>query len=147
MFVVPVSRRASISPAFARSLDRLVDDALQGFFDSPLADAPTKTRVPALDVTDAGTAYTVKLDLPGVNKDDVTVDIEGRRVTVQATVASVDERKEGERLLYRERVQSCFARSFTLPQEVQQADAVAKLEAGVLTLTLPKRAAARLTVN
>lgn len=147
MFLVPVSRRASISPAFARSLDRLVDDALQGFFDSPLADAPAKTRVPALDVADAGTAYTVKLDLPGVNKDDVTVDIEGRRVTVQATVASVDERKEGERVLYRERVQSSFARSFTLPQEVQQSDAVAKLEAGVLTLMLPKRAAARLTVN
>lgn len=145
MFIsVPVSRP---SPALARGIDAFFDDALQTFFAAPRADAPTRTRTPSLDVAESDSAYTVKLDLPGVAKDDVRVDVEGRRVTVQAQVAQAADGAGTQRVLYRERSQTSWARSFTLPQEVQQSDAVAKLEDGVLTLTLPKRAPARIAVN
>jgi HSP20 family protein len=79
--------------------------------------------------------------MPGVAKQDVRVSIEGRQVSVQAQAQAQDEHKEGERLVYRERSVASFARSFSLPSEVDQAESGAKLEHGVLTLTLPKRSA------
>ncbi|MEE8615873.1 MAG: Hsp20/alpha crystallin family protein, partial [Roseateles sp.] len=59
-------------------------------------------------------------------------------------------KKDGERVIYRERTVSRFSRSFTLPQEISQSDSSASLEHGVLTLKLAKRGAtsgSQLTVN
>ena len=95
-------------------------------------------------------SYTVKLDLPGAAKEDVKISIEGRRVTVEATTVRNDEKKDGERVLYAERSVASYARSFTLPVEVDQAESSAKMEHGVLTLQLAKRGATKasqLTVN
>jgi HSP20 family protein len=143
MFIVPMSRES-------RQLARLFDDTFDRFFSAPNGGDGVGARSPALDVAETERSYTVKLDLPGVAKEDVKVSIEGRQITVQAQTRRDDERKDGERVVYRERsVQSC-ARSFTLPQEVDQAEAGAKLDNGVLTLTLPKRSArstAQITVN
>jgi len=74
----------------------------------------------------------------------------GKRVSVAAQSESTEEKKEGDRIVYRERSVASYARSFTLPVEVDQDSANAKLEHGVLTLELPKRGAAavaRLTIN
>jgi HSP20 family protein len=143
MFIVPVSRES-------RQLSRLFDDTFDRFF-GPLTQADAGApRSPALDVAESDRAYTVKLEMPGVTKDDVKVSIEGRQVSVQAQAQRSEERKDGDRVVYRERSLSSYSRSFTLPLEVDQAEADAKLEHGVLTLTLPKRnarAAAQLTVN
>jgi HSP20 family protein len=138
MFLVPVTRQ---SPEFVRSLDRLFDDTFDRFFGPAAAGAGENngTRSPALDVAETDRGYTVTLDLPGVSKEDVRVSIDGRRVTVQAQAKREEERKDGDRVVYRERAQSSYARSFTLPLEVDQSEAHAKLENGVLTLALPKR--------
>ena len=95
-------------------------------------------------------AYTVKLDLPGVAKEDVKIAIEGRRVSVEASTVQASEKKDGERVLYAERSVASYARSFTLPVDVDQAESTARMEHGVLTLQLAKRGAAKatqLTVN
>ena len=75
MFLVPVTRSAS---DLARSFDRLFVDGFERFF-APAAQAGTGARIPALDVSESERTYTVRLDLPGVAKDDVKVAIEGRR--------------------------------------------------------------------
>lgn len=149
MFYVPMTRNAS---ELARSFDRLFDD---GFIDrffggQPAGEVPSVARSPALDVTESDKAYTVKLDLPGVAKDQVKITIDGRRVGVEAEVSKDEEKKEGDRVVYRERSVSRFARSFTLPLEVDQSESQAQLDQGVLTLTLAKRngkAAAQLAVK
>src|SRR5690606_12981939 len=105
--------------------------------------APADTagpRSPALDVTETDRAYTVKLDMPGVAKEDVKVGIDGRHVTVQASTERKEEKKEGDRVVWRERAMTSYARSFSLPEEVDHLESGAKLDQGVLTLTLPKRA-------
>ena len=144
MFLVPMTRH---SADLARSFDRLFDE---GLFGAPnRADVPA-TRSPALDVAETERAYTVKLDLPGVAKEDVKIAIEGRRVSVEATTARGDEKKDGERVLYAERSVASYARSFTLPVDVDQAESSARMEHGVLTLQLAKRGASKatqLTVN
>ena len=136
MFLVPLTRNAS---DLARSFDRLFDDGFERFFAlAPQGDATTP-RAPALDVTESERGYTVKLDLPGVAKEDVKVTIDGRRVSVEAQTRKDEEKKEGDRVVYRERSVSSFARSFTLASDLDQAESSAKLENGVLTLTLTKR--------
>jgi HSP20 family protein len=145
MFVVPLSRHPSV---LARSFDRLLDDGFDRFF-AP-ATQRTPLRSPALDVTESDAAYTVQLDLPGVAKEDVKIAIDGRRVSVVAQARKEEEKKEGEQIVYRERSLASWSRSFSVAAEVDQAESSAKLENGVLTLTLAKRgtpAAAHITVN
>ena len=145
MFLVPLSRNAS---ELSRSFERLFDDSFDRFF-APAAQG-SSLRSPALDVSESERAYTVKLDLPGVAKEDVKIAIDGRRVSVEAQTRKDEEKKEGDRVVYRERSMASYARSFSVAADVDQAESSAKLENGVLTLTLAKRgtpAAARITVN
>ena len=145
MFLVPVNRRSA-------EWSRLFDD-IDRFFGAPAPaqSATTAATVsPALDVTESPTAWTVKLDLPGVAKEQVKVAIDGNQVSVQAQAHQEAEHGEGERVVYRERSTGTYARRFTLPAEVDQSQSAARLDNGVLTLTLGKRSAAasaHLTVN
>jgi HSP20 family protein len=148
MFVVPFSPASRSASDFARSIERFFDDR---FFDRPLAgSAEVAQRSPALDVAETEAGYSVSLDLPGVAKEDVKIAIDGRRVGVSAQTQREETRKDSERLIYRERSSASFARSFTLPEEIDQESSQAKLDNGVLTLTLAKKrapAAKQLTVN
>jgi HSP20 family protein len=142
MFLVPVSRRSS---DIARSFDRLFDDRFFG-----TVEPSSRSRHAALDVAESDAAYTVTLDVPGVAKDDVKISIDGKVVRIEAQAKAETEKKDGSRLLYRERSASSVKRSFTLPVEIDEASSTAKLDNGVLTLTLSKRQPAparRITVN
>ena len=153
MFIVPVSRHAA---ARARHLDRLFDGTLDQFFAQPAADS-APVRRPAVDVAESDSGYVVTLDVPGVTREDVKVSIDGRRVSIvaeaRAAATPATEGAEGarpaERVILRERAVASFARSFTLQSEIDQASSQAKLDNGVLTLTLTKRqpSTSQLTVN
>ena len=93
-----------------------------------------------MDVIDKGDKFEIKVDLPGVNKDDINVTVEGARVTLQAESRKEKETKNGERVLHSERTVTSYARTFELPVEVTEDGADASFENGVLTLALPKRA-------
>jgi HSP20 family protein len=112
-------------------------------------DMPAVERA-LMDVVDKGDHFEVKVDMPGVKKEDIEVSVEGSRVMVRAETRAVKEEKEGERVLHTERVAAMYARSFELPAEVTETGAEARYEDGVLMLTLPKRApqaSRKLTVN
>jgi len=123
----------------------LVDDLFKGYFVRPVAydgrNAPESPRL-KVDVTESNGAYLVTADLPGVKKDDIQVAIDGAQVTLSAEVKREKQIAEGERVLHTERVYGKLSRSFTLPQELDEAKAEAKFRDGVLELTLPKKAAA-----
>jgi HSP20 family protein len=130
MLLVPVGRSAF---DLSRSFDRLFDTAFG---------AEPALRSPSLDVAETEAGYTVSIDLPGVAKDDVKITIDGRRVNVAAQAQRDEVKKDSERVIYRERSSQSFARSFTLPEEVDQDASQAKLDSGVLSLTLAKKRAA-----
>lgn len=95
-----------------------------------------------MDVVDKGETFEVKVDLPGVKRDDIHVTIEGPRVSISAESKSESETKDKQgRVLHAERYAARYARSFELPVEVNEAGAKARFEDGVLTLALPKKAA------
>jgi len=123
----------------------LVDDLFKGYFVRPVSydgrNAPEAPRL-KVDVTEKNGAYLVIADLPGVRKEDIHVAIDGAQVTLSAEVKREKEVAEGERVLHVERAFGKVSRSFSLPQELDEAKAEAKFRDGVLELTLPKKAAA-----
>ena len=126
-------------------LNDLVDDLFKEFFVRPVAyEGPQPGVLPRirLDVAEKNGAYQVTADLPGVKKEDIQVAIDGPQVTLSAEVKREKEIGEGERVLHTERVFGKVSRSFSLPQELDEAKAEAKFRDGVLELTLPKKAAA-----
>lgn len=92
---------------------------------------------PLVDVKDEGSDILVTTDLPGVEKGDVDLDVSDNRLTISATRSANNEEKD-EGYLRRERAYSSFSRTVTLPDAVTTDGAKAKLENGVLTVSLPK---------
>lgn len=92
-----------------------------------------------MDVKEADGKYLVKAEIPGVNKDDIHVTIDGNRVSISAEVKQEKEAKEGERMIRCERSHGMASRSFSLADEVDQSKVQAKYNNGVLELTLPKK--------
>lgn len=133
---------ANISPFAGRSLfDEFFRDVAPGYYIRPLhGDAlPAQIKV---DVSESGEGYTVKAEIPGVSKEDIHVSLEGGIVTLSAEVKQEDRQTRDEKVLRSERYFGSVSRSFQLPQEVDAGGAKAKYENGVLTLVLPKKAAA-----
>jgi HSP20 family protein len=128
MFILshPLSRRA-FRPVWNGTTYHRVDET---------ADVAQR---PAMDVAETETGYTLSFDLPGMAKEQVKVTIDGRKVSVEASAEGADAGAEGARVVYRERRVPRFARSVTLPVEVDTAASQARFADGVLTLTLVKK--------
>jgi len=124
--------------------NELVDDLFKGFLVRPVAYAGNGEAMPRMkvDVAEKNGAYTVTAELAGVKKEDIQVTIDGAEVTLTAEVKREKEVADDERVLHTERTFGKVSRSFSLPQEVDEAKAEAKFRDGVLELTLPKKAAA-----
>lgn len=117
-----------------------LDDLLRGF---PMRAAWRDMDVHPdirIDVSEDAGAYRVKAEMPGVEKEDIELSIDGNLVTIGAEVKRDIERKEGETELYAERYYGKARRLFSLPIEVDGTKAEARYEKGVLSITLPKKA-------
>ena len=146
---LPAYRPGSVEDGFGRMVESMFED-----FFAPLAlsqrFAGEGAAVPRLDMTETEKSYEIQAELPGVEKDDVKVSVDGQRVMIEAECRQANERREGETVVYAERTARKFMRSFALPTEVDDASAQAKLENGVLQLSLPKKQgteARRLTIQ
>jgi HSP20 family protein len=94
-----------------------------------------------MDVRETEQAYIVKAEIPGANKEDIRVSIDGNTVTLQARLEEEkSDQDQGGSVIRRERVFGEVYRTLTLPQDVDDAQASAKYQNGVLELTLPKKA-------
>jgi HSP20 family protein len=92
-----------------------------------------------VDVKASDGNYIVDAELPGVNKDDIQVNIDGNRISISAEVKKESEEKKGEQVLRSERYYGRVERSFELDSDVDEAKAKATYNDGVLKLTLPKK--------
>ena len=120
--------------------DDFFKDIAPGFYVRPLHGdgVPTPSQI-KVDVKETDGGYTVQAEVPGVPKEDIHVSIDGNVVSLRAEVRQHDQKKDGEKLLRSERYYGAVARSFQLPVEVDAAQAKARYDNGVLTLTLPKK--------
>lgn len=117
------------------------DVAFRDFFRNMLR--PTRMNIETepemrLDMKETDNAYMIHAEMPGVNKEDIEVSIDGNLVTLRAEVRREKEEK-GETMLRSERYYGAMTRSFTLATDVDEKAATAKYTDGVLELMLPKK--------
>jgi HSP20 family protein len=115
------------------------DELFRGFFRPVRIEGREQAVTIKMDVSEDDKSYTVHAEIPGVNKDDIHVTIEGNQVTLGAEVKREKDVKDGERILRSERYYGSAYRSFTLPSEVDEATSQAKYDKGVLELKLMKK--------
>lgn len=119
-----------------------IDDLFAGFFRPIQETARTGAQPIRIDVTEDANAYRVAATLPGVKKEDINVSVDQNEVTISAEIKRETSAKEGERVLHSERFYGKTTRSFSLGQDVDEANVQAKYADGVLNLVLPKKAPA-----
>ncbi|RMG98876.1 MAG: Hsp20/alpha crystallin family protein [Deltaproteobacteria bacterium] len=126
--------RAMLSdPFFSRPLSLFED--VDRFF----GDFSPERFVPSVDVTDEGKALVVSAELPGMDKDDVQLEVHDGALVLRGE--KKHERSTEEEGCYRtERYFGSFVRRIPLPRDLDVAHAEATFDKGVLTVRLPKTA-------
>lgn len=97
--------------------------------------SPDKIKV---DVKESGNDVIVSAEIPGVDKEDIHVEVEKGIVTIGAVVKQSETSTDDEKVLHSERYFGSIERSFALPCAVDDTKAKAAYKNGVLTLTVPK---------
>ncbi len=120
-----------------KEMERMVDDLRAGFNEMIPYGNP-EDRVPMVDILDEGDRYVIEAELPGMKKEEVSIDIGEDSITIDAKRESeIEEKKEG--YVRKERESMSFYRRVPLPDDADSEKASAKLENGLLTIALPKR--------
>ena len=116
-----------------------MEDMFRGFMRPWRAEMTQRAPQIKLDVNENEANFLIKAEMPGVRKEDIDVRIDGNQVTISAELKKEsDEKKEG-RVVRSERQYGFASRSFTLSCAVDESKADAKMQDGVLKLTLPKK--------
>ena len=97
---------------------------------------------PSGDLEEREDAYVLEVDMPGIEKKDVTVDVAGRRVAIHGAREEI--KREGV-LRHSTRMTGSFSYEFALPTSIDETNVSAILKDGILTVTLPKADGARST--
>jgi HSP20 family protein len=126
--------------SFRREMDRLFDDFSRGFhIPNALTEVGKFDLAPEMDVSDSEKEITLSIELPGVNEKDIDVSASGQVISITGEKKSESETKNGD--LYRsERSYGSFCRSLSMPFNIDGDKVQAKLNNGVLTVTIPKPA-------
>lgn len=116
-----------------------LDNMFKGFFMRPVFHGAIAAPQVKLDVSEDDKAYTIKAEIPGVDKKDIKISVDGNQVSITAEVKKKTEKKEGKKVVHNERYYGQVARSFTLAQNVDQGAAKATYKDGILEAVLPKK--------
>ena len=134
----------------ARRFNTLMDDFFgDGFFDQNVKGPGTGLWNPAVDIYEKDGTIVINADLPGVKKEDITIDLEGNVLTLKAK-KNEDKEIKKEQFYKRERVSGSFQRAFTLPDHVNPETVNAEFKDGVLKIQVAKpedQKAKQITVN
>ncbi len=122
--------------AVLKEMERMIDDLKAGFSD--IGPFRPGDRLPMGDIVDEGNRYVIEAELPGMKKEEVSIDVTEDSMTIEAKrEAETEEKKEG--YVRKERESMSFYRQVPLPDDADSEKATAKLENGLLTIAMPKR--------
>ena len=123
-----------------RQLDRWMSEA---FGDLQLGSAENlRTWFPVTDVSETAEELVLRLEVPGLSREDVKLSIERSTLTVRGEKRQ-ETTTENENFYRSERSYGAFERSFALPAHVDTEAVKASMENGVLTIRFPRREEAK----
>jgi HSP20 family protein len=122
-----------------QEMDRLFGSTLNPYSGFPAFDAVFDQDIKqAMDLRERPDAFVVQMDLPGLDKSDIQIEVVNHLLTVSGERKGSIEKKDDEHVLMQERSVSSFRREVVLPSNVDADHVTAEYKAGVLTITLPK---------
>ncbi len=130
------------------SFPRTVDDLLTNFW-GITPRSQNETWNPTLDIKETPEDYRIKIELPGIDTDDIEVQVGVDNLTIRGEKKS-EETQEGENWHVVERSYGSFLRTIDFPSQVRPDGVTAESKDGVLTLTVPKASDAqpkKVTIN
>lgn len=133
------ARELATFPTDVLSMQREINRMFDDFFRSDRDEGSllAQTWRPAVDIVEEDNAYVAKVELPGINKDDVKITMQDNVLTVRGEKKS--EKKGKEENMHRvERYYGSFQRSFSLPTSVKSDRIEAEYKDGILTINMPK---------
>jgi HSP20 family protein len=136
-----VMRLMKATPTFGPTVE--MEKLLNRFFNTPLwplttpAPAAEALWEPVLDFSETGKEYIVRLEVPGVTRDDLDVNFEGNILRLSGK-RELARREKGEDFLWEEREEGRFLRTLRLPGPVAEGKIEATYVEGVLTVKLAK---------
>jgi HSP20 family protein len=119
-----------------REINRLLEDFLEGGISWSKSEGPLE---PAVEVCDTSEAVVVRIQVPGVQREDLRLTVSGDTLTVQGETRATQGAEQY--TLHRQEFRyGTFSRSIALPATVRADGTTAQLKDGILTVTLPKSA-------
>jgi len=133
-------------PALFPLIDEVLsfDSEMGELFGHPIAPAAFRehTSVPRMDVTEGKENVVVSVELPGVSREDVKINLENDLLSISGERKEKDA-QEGTKQIARERWAGKFSRTVRLPYDVEASAVQAELADGLLTVVLPKAESAK----
>jgi len=120
-----------------RDLQREVDSIFDQFSGRSEDEETSAVWAPRTDLSETDEAFRIRLDVPGMTKDDITINLQNNTLTVSGERTS-ERTDEGEEYVRVERAFGNFHRTFTLPNAVDPETVEAAYDDGVLTINVPK---------
>lgn len=103
----------------------------------PWGEVPLSVKQPPVDILETVDSIIITADLPGIEKGSVDVQVSQDSIEIKGEM-KVEETEEGEDYYRRERSHSSYFRELALPAEVVPDKATAKMNSGILEVTIPK---------
>jgi HSP20 family protein len=104
--------------------------------------APFQSELPRVDVINRESEILVRAEIPGIDKEDLDVSMTDNSVTIKGETRHEEQQEQGD-YFRREISSGSFARTVTLPGDVDAGKAKASFQDGVLELTIPKAAGSK----
>ena len=141
--LTPTRSTSTGSPRDSLSILRKeMEELISNFWGTSPSFFLSQTMAPALDVVESENSFQIKMDAPGLQAKDITVQVHGNTVTLSGQ--RQEEEKTKDKTFYRmERRNGSFSRTVSLPCNINESEAIAEYTNGVLTLTLPKAEGAK----
>jgi HSP20 family protein len=111
----------------------VLDDLFNDLFEFPLIET-SSTKSPIYDIIENDNEYIIELQLAGVKKDDIDIDIDGDALTIKTERKEIKDTKYN----YKETYFGKYKRSFVLPDSINKDNIGASLVDGILKIIIPK---------
>ncbi|OGE24674.1 MAG: molecular chaperone [Candidatus Dadabacteria bacterium RBG_19FT_COMBO_40_33] len=123
-------------------INRMFDDTIRTLYPTDGEELEKGTWAPAVDIYETNDSFVVSADLPGLNKDEIQIDLKDNTLTLKGE-KKFEEKVSKDNYIRVERAYGSFVRSFTLPQNVDPEKIKAKYKEGILEITIPKKEEAK----
>lgn len=139
--MLPTRRGGNKDPI--RRLKDEFDNVFDRFFKEPFFGDDAMLRKdsfsPVCNIEEKDKKYTIEAEMPGVNPDNIDIEIDNGRITIKGTKEEKIETEDEENQMHVvERSYGSFYRSFTLPENVNTDEILADYKNGILTIDIPK---------